>query len=892
MHKRIICLLLCAFLMLGMAVPAYAEETEESGETAAEAVRQELTISNTEAFLEFAENCRLDTYSQNLSVTLTADIDLTGQAFSGIPIFSGVFDGDGHKITGLNIANDGSTQGLFRYLTATAAVQNLSVSGSIQPGGSKNEIGAIAGRNEGRITNCSFVGTLSGNDYVGGIAGTNAVTGIIENCRAEGEIHGNHFVGGIAGENSGVIRNCENKAPVNTTPQQNSVEISDITLDTLTNTENVNTVTDIGGIAGISSGVIRGCKNRADIGYQHMGYNIGGIAGTQTGYIAECENYGNIQGRKEVGGIVGQMEPVSLIEYTEDTLQILQGQLNTMSGLVHQASGNAQSNAGSITTQLGKLQDQAQTAQDAVAAMMPGTDDSELPDADTILAAQNTLSAALAAMPGTLSGIASATQTTLNSLNRDLNAISGQISAMGQTLNNASENLGGTITDVSDLDTPELLTGKVESCANFGRVLADLNVGGIAGAMAMENDLDIAEDWLQNGETSLNFQAEVRAVILDCQNSGTITGSKQNAGGIAGWQSLGLVRNSGNTGRIDAANADYVGGISGLSTGYIRCDYAKCEILGKTYVGGIAGSGTVVSDSLSQVRLIDAKEKQGAILGYAETPQSDVEDPVIGNIYLRNGTDYGAIDGISYAGLAEPMDFDAFMALENLPKLFKKVTVRFVFEDGTVEEITLSSGGRLKEGKIPEIPAKDGCMASWEGIGDADLSNILFDMTFEAKYTAHHAAIQSQETREDGRPIVLLEGAFTDKATVSVAESKESPLLNGREQLLGVWEITASETATAARFLLPENADAESVKLLTLDEGGSWNELFFTRDGSYLVFDLPQKEAAIALVQPVQDSVFVYLISGGVLLAAAAVVFSRKRKRNRATKEAQEHQAG
>ena len=891
MNKKIISLLLCIFLLIGMAVPAYAEEPAETEEPAEEVVWRELTITTTEEFLEFAENCRLDTYSRNLAVTLKGDIDLTGRDFAGVPVFSGSFDGEGHQITGLNIKNDGSMQGLFRYLTDTATVQDLTVSGNVQPGGSKNEIGAIAGRNEGRIVNCNFDGALSGNDYVGGIVGTNAVTGIIENCRTEGEVHGNHFVGGIAGENCGVIRSCANSAAVNTTPQQNSVEISDITLDTLTNTENVNTVTDIGGIAGISSGVIRSCENRADVGYQHMGYNIGGIAGTQTGYIEDCENHGDVRGRKEVGGIVGQMEPVSLIEYTEDTLQILQGQLNTMSGLVSQASGNAQTNAAGITTQIGILQEQTQTARDAVDTLIPDSDDTELPDMDTILAAQNTLSSTMDAMPGTLSSIASATQATIYSLNRDLNAISGQVSAMGQTLNHASENLGGTITDISDEDTPELLTGKVEACVNDGDVLADLNVGGIAGALAIENDLDTVEDWLQEGESSLNFQAQVRSVVLNCENSGTVTGNKQNVGGIVGWQSLGLVKHSTNTGKVDAANASYVGGISGLSTGYIRSDYVKCEIHGKSYVGGIAGSGTVVTDSLSQVRLVGAKEKLGAVLGYAEEPRTEVEAPVSGNTYLRNGTDHGAIDGISYSGAAEPADFETFMGMEDLPELFKKATVCFVFEDGTENRIQLSSGSSLTADRIPQIPEKEGHMALWEGLADADLKNILFDLTFHARYTAYHATIQSQETGENGLPLLLVEGAFTDQAAVSVAASGAVPVLNGQETLLEAWDITQTEDGATGRFLLPDDADAAAVKLLALAADGSWSEIPFAQDGSYLVFELSQRDLTIALVQTAQHNTWVYIAAACVLLAAAAVLYGFKRKRDHRNKEAAKNEA-
>ena len=133
------------------------------------------------------------------------------------------------------------------------------------------------------IFDCSFSGTIAGRDCVGGIVGINTLTGIVDNCRVSGEISGNHFVGGIAGDNKGVVRYCENTAWVNTQEKQNSVDISDITVQTITGTEASNVVTDVGGIAGCSSGVIRGCNNYGNVGYPYMGYNIGGIAGSLTG---------------------------------------------------------------------------------------------------------------------------------------------------------------------------------------------------------------------------------------------------------------------------------------------------------------------------------------------------------------------------------------------------------------------------------------------------------------------------------------------------------------------------------------------------------------------------------------------------------------------------------
>ena len=93
-----------------------------------------------------------------------------------------------------------------------SVVKDLSVTGTVTPGGSKSSVGAIAGRNDGQILLCIFSGRVVGGDYIGGIAGSNSLTGLIENCHVDGAIYGNHFVGGIAGENTGVIRSCSNNA--------------------------------------------------------------------------------------------------------------------------------------------------------------------------------------------------------------------------------------------------------------------------------------------------------------------------------------------------------------------------------------------------------------------------------------------------------------------------------------------------------------------------------------------------------------------------------------------------------------------------------------------------------------------------------------------------------
>jgi len=884
MLKRIFSFSLCLLLLLNLALPVCAKDKTSKKEAEDTKPRLELHLATVQSVLDLAESCRMDSYSKDILVTLERDLDFSGVEFECIPIFSGTFDGKGHTIRGLNLTSDGSTQGLFRYLTETALVQNVTLEGSIQPGGSRNEIGAIAGHNEGKILNCTFRGNLSGSDRVGGIVGTNAIAGIIESCTVEGEIYGDHFVGGFAGENQGVIRNCVNSARINTTPQQNAVELSDITLDTLTSSESANTVTDIGGIAGLSSGVIRGCENQGDVGYKHMGYNIGGISGTQSGYIVDCKNLASIQGRKEVGGIVGQMEPVSLIEYKEDTLQILKKQLSSMTGMVNKASSNAQSNANEITGQIGRLYDQTLAAWDAVDTLFPDSLET-LPDADTITAAQNVLTTTITGMPDTLNSIASATQHTVERLGRDLRGISSQISAMGKTIDQAADNLGGSITDVSDEDTEETLSGKVEHCVNEGSILADLNVGGIAGAMAMENDLDLLEDWEQIGEESLNIHSRVRAVILRCENIGTVTGGKQNVGGITGWQSIGLVKQCTNTALVDGTNADHTGGISGLSTGFIRSCSAKCEIRGNAFAAGIAGSATIATNNLSMVKLPPEKENCGAILGRLEEIQQEEEDaeaPVSGNRYLPIGKDAGGIDGISYEGLAEPMDMKAFLEQENLPGIFKKVTLRFVHADGRVKEISLNSGGSLSESKIPLIHKKDGHSAYWEGLAEADLSHVLFDRTFRAVYTPYQTVIQSETLRDSGLPVLLLEGSFEENTSFGVVEEALSPVLEEGEHLLECWNFHISQRAETGRFQLPEGTDPAAVKLLCGDQNNNWRTVEATPDGRYLVFPLEAGDQYLALVQlPRDNTLLIAAGTGAVAVALAGLLLLKKRRRNK-----------
>ncbi|MGM9550059.1 MAG: GLUG motif-containing protein [Faecousia sp.] len=897
MLKKAVVILLCLCATLSLPLTVLAEETEDA-ETGTV-----LRILRKQQFLDLAENCRLDSFSRDLTVVLLTDIDLSNVDFSGIPIFCGTFDGGGHTISGLSVAEDGSNMGLFRYVDSTAVIQNLAVSGDVSPGGSRCAVGGIAGHNAGTIQNCSFSGSVSGADNVGGITGINAVSGIVEGCRVSGSLTGNHRVGGMVGDNLGVIRSCSNRAEVNTTAEENEVDISDITLDTLTGTESASTVTDIGGIAGSSSGVIRDCKNWGNVGYQHMGYNIGGIAGTQTGYVYKCENFARIFGRKEVGGIVGQMEPTTFIEYTQDTLQILQSQLNTLSKLTNQAVSSVQNSTSDMFTQVDNLYCSIQDARDAVDSLRPDWENPSLPDWDSIEAAKNNLSGSLADVKTSLYGMVDSTHNSMDSLSRTLRSISGQVSAMSATIGSASQNLGGAITDISDQDTETILTGKVENCANSGSVLGDLNAGGIVGAVALENDLDPEDDLQVTGNSSLNFDTQLRAVILGCRNSGSVTVKRQNAGGIVGWLAMGLSKNCLSTGSIDGANADYVGGVAGKSSGYIRFCSAKSAITGSAYVGGIAGKGVTVTDCRSMVQLT-GNEKTGAILGLREEPAGYLEEEkdnggeeqtqsIAGNYYWIVGSDIGGIDGVSYSGCAQPLAQEEFCQLEGLDPVFRTISVRFVYEDGTVRTLSLAPGQALSQDRIPTLPEKKGYVSYWENLCETNLTDIRFDITFRAVYDTEKKTVQSDTLRENGLPIVLAQGQFSGDTPISLTEMDKGPAPQAGDNFLEGYAFTLPAGSADTLRYLPET-ELQSLRLLVQDADRSWREVPFTRDGRYLVFAIQDGDQGFCLVRTSEGTPWMpcAVCAGAAAVVLIAPVLLIHRRKKQAKKPAETPQNG
>ena len=110
---------------------------------------------------------------ESINCTLTADIDMTGREWTRLgtwPGYSGVFNGQGHRITGLNISAE--TTELFELLNKGGVIKNLQLI-DVNLYDSSGHAAGIVERNFGKIIACSVTGKISAYGRTCGIAYSN-----------------------------------------------------------------------------------------------------------------------------------------------------------------------------------------------------------------------------------------------------------------------------------------------------------------------------------------------------------------------------------------------------------------------------------------------------------------------------------------------------------------------------------------------------------------------------------------------------------------------------------------------------------------------------------------------------------------------------------------------
>ena len=247
------------------------------------------SISNKAQLAYLAKKVNEGETYQGYTFILTANIDFQLQG-GWVPIgnnsrryFNGTFDFKGHTIDNLNIENSQyDYRGLFGNLGSNAVINEASISNAIVTG--NDYIGCLAGKNAGTIRNMFISnGNVSGKESIGGVVGYN--TGSIsssiynEGTTVEGETN----VGGVVGYNTSSISESINDTVV------------------------TKGKTNVGGIVGYSTGSVSNSedKNGNIIGET----NVGGIIGYNKGRIENCiAEHSAVQGNSNYGQIVGKDE--------------------------------------------------------------------------------------------------------------------------------------------------------------------------------------------------------------------------------------------------------------------------------------------------------------------------------------------------------------------------------------------------------------------------------------------------------------------------------------------------------------------------------------------------------------------------------------------------------
>lgn len=815
--------------------------------TQADAAGNTIHISSEAELRDLAASCTLDTWSRDKNVVLDSDLTLADPSFLPIPTFGGSFDGQGHTIHNVSITDSLSPAGLFGVVQAGGSVRSLHVVGTVTPSGDGRSVGGIAGENNGAIEKCSFTGTVSGQVYVGGIAGHTGASGSILACETRGAVIGDSMTGGITGYNEGLLADCTNSACVNVESTDPRLDLEDLDLTLTPDLSKLGqanagaSAADTGGIAGYSAGTLSDCVNHGAVGYQHIGYNTGGVAGRSCGQLLRCRNDGSIAGRKDVGGVVGQIEPYIQVDASPTYLSELNRQLYELKSLTDQAANDAQDGAGDVS---GRLNDMNDYLKDA------------LSDPQDPLAAITGFGSRLKDLNNSASGSVDTVADDLRDINSKFNEVSNTVLAAIS----AAGNPASVISDGSQGNIDKITLGKTSACTNSGAVSGDVNTGGIAGSIAIEYELDPEDDVSANLDGEYRRQYEYRAVVQQCANTGAVSAKRSNTGGIAGRMDLGLIISCESYGSVESDSGSCVGGIAGLTAATVRSSYAKCTLSGKKYVGGIVGSGvaeksdgsaSTVTGCWSLVDITGCQQYEGAVSG--------ADTGTFTDNYFVSDTLAG-INRQSFAGRAEPVSFDTLAAAEGMPGGMTTFTLSFVSGGKVLTSRTFSYGASFDSSVYPPLPEKDGIYAHWDR---TDLHGLHLDTVVTAVYDALLPTLSSEQTREDGRPIILAGGDFNDGDTMaataltltpeefhaadgsfadraanwfSYLKDGQLPPLTVNRRVAEQWRVSLPDDGQETHTLryLPSQ-DASHLRLY-VNDGDGWQAVSCDTVGSYLSF--------------------------------------------------------
>ena len=299
-HRLLHCSIVSALLLLVasplMAFSAGSGTPEDPYEIGSPAQWQELVINSA---------------YWNQHFKLVDNINLSGvwpvEVATRTTPFTGSLDGQNYTISNVEInLNTRQRLGLFAWVGSAGQIRNLKIQNASITG--YYYVGALAGRNDGSIVNCTASGTVRGG-IAGGLVGGNA--GSIVNCAAQGTVttapNAKIGMGGLVGENSGMITDCS----ANSTVSGNSITggLVSSNYGTITRCFAEGTASATSGVGGLAGQNMSGATITESYAKTRVigGDEAGGLVGQNTGTVDRCSASGQISGGSKVGGLIGSV---------------------------------------------------------------------------------------------------------------------------------------------------------------------------------------------------------------------------------------------------------------------------------------------------------------------------------------------------------------------------------------------------------------------------------------------------------------------------------------------------------------------------------------------------------------------------------------------------------
>ncbi|MDO4340618.1 MAG: GLUG motif-containing protein [Eubacteriales bacterium] len=773
-----------------------------------------VTISTADELKTLRDGVNGGNSYSGVTVTLTANIDLSNEVWTPIGTirnyFSGTFEGGGHTISGLNVRSTADYQGLFGFVES-GSILNLSVEGSVT---GANHVGGIVGYNRGTITNCTFQGTVNGSvatpgstgPFVGGIAGWSG--GTVQRCINNGSVNGT-LTGGVVGWNSGTVTNCLNNGSVSGT-YAGGIAVQ--SAGTVSNCFNTGTVS--GNISGVVAwnyyGSVTNCYYLSGTASTGVGQGGGSAQGKSAEELASGGTAHLLQGTQ--GGLVwGQTigtDPYPVLT-TDTTKKVVKITFQTEDGSEEKYKntgqtiessdfpGGVQSDAyyawrdeAGNPVAAGTVVTEDLTVQYKFFMDGEGTEESPylIPDAQTLktfrdyVNEKNTFAGKYVELTADID-LNNETWTPIGNharFNYDLH-FDGSFDGGGHTI----QNLYVYNSDNSRMGLFGCLNGgTVRNLSVSGKVSGPGYVGGIV------------------GESRGGF-------ITDCSFSGTVACimSGTVAGGIVGLNS-GSITNCISEGKvtIDTGLKLVAGGITGSNEGNISDCENRAEVSGGSTIGGIAGeSSGVISGCTNRGTVKAEQERAGGIAG--QNKQGGTITGCVNSGQITGAEKTGGIVGESYGSIISSVNDGVVNGTEttggivgdNLSTVVNCVNSAAVTGSSEVggiagkQERATSTDGNISNssntGSVTSTTGSDevGGIAGYQSSSRCSVTNCYFlegtaDNGIGSGYGSGTAVAKTADAYGSGEVAHLLQGTQESLVWGQTLGTDAYPVLTGEEE--------------------------------------------------------------------------------------------------------------